>query len=306
MSADVFRLATRGSDLALAQTRQVAQLLREHAAVDVTEEIFRTSGDRNLESDLATAGALEKGLFTKELEEALLSERADAAVHSLKDLPVDLPSGLALGAVLPRADVRDVLVSPQSGGLSGLAAGTRVGTGSPRRCAMLLRDRPDLEAAPIRGNVPTRLSKLGAENYGAIILAAAGLSRLGWPVEGPLEFGGNTFFVSPLETFLPAPGQGAVAVEIRAGDERAGEILLPLHDSDTDVAVRAERAVLAALGGGCHMALGARARLNGGVLRLESVVFGAPGEEPKYAALAGRREDPEALGRAVAELIYGA
>lgn len=305
MSAGAFRLATRGSDLALAQTREVARLLREHGCAEVEEEIFRTAGDKNLEADLATAGALAKGLFTKELEEALLSGRADAAVHSLKDLPVELPRGLAIGAVLPRADIRDVLISPWPEGLRALPSGTKVGTGSPRRCAMLLRERSDVEAAPIRGNVPTRLAKLEAGGYGAIILAAAGLSRLGWPAEGGFAFGGNTFFAVPLESFLPAPGQGAVAVEVRAGDERAGELLLPLHDSGTDAAVRAERAVLAALGGGCHMALGARAQLNGGVLRLEAVMFDAADEAPKYAALAGRREDPESLGRAVAAELHG-
>jgi hydroxymethylbilane synthase len=170
------RLATRGSDLALAQTRAVARLLREaHPELEVVESIIRTSGDRDKEADLSKSSS--PGLFTKELEAALLDHRADAAVHSLKDLPTVLPEGLALAAVLPRADSADVLVSMRPGGLAGLSAGSRVGTGSPRRQAMLLAARHDLAVLPIRGNVPTRLAKLAAGQYDAIILAAAGLVR---------------------------------------------------------------------------------------------------------------------------------
>ncbi len=303
----VIRLATRGSDLALAQTRGVARLLREaHPGLEVHEEIFRTAGDINLEADLATAGALDKGLFTKELERALLDGRADAAVHSLKDLPVDLPDGLALGAILPRADTADVLVGTAPGGLDGLAPGAKVGTGSPRRRAMLLAARPDLAAAPIRGNVPTRLAKLAAGEFDAIILAAAGLARLGHPSRGVLLLDGREFHVCGLDGFLPAPGQGAIAVEMRSDDAHTAGLIRPLHDAATADAVRAERAVLAALGGGCHMALGACANVEGDTLKLEAVVFDATGLPPKYAASTGRRDEPESLGRAVAAKLHGA
>ncbi len=358
------RLATRGSALALAQTREVARRLREAwPGLDVQEKIFRTTGDRNLEVDLAVAGALDKGLFTKELEEALLGGRADAAVHSLKDLPVVLPEGLAVGAVLPREDTADILVTHGAGGLDELPSGAKVGTGSPRRRAMLLAARGDLVAAPIRGNVPTRLAKLAAGDFDAIILAAAGLRRLGMAAEGalipvpkmpwPLRKSGGTA-VSPsrrapraggtavtnmkpqarrlcslpqskeqniprldmtldgvrlhatrLEGFLPAPGQGAIAVEIRADDAQTADLLCRVHDHDTDAAVRAERAVLEALGGGCHMALGARATVAGGMIELQAVVFDASGAAPKYASANGRCDEPEFLGRAVAAQLHG-
>lgn len=306
MSSSV-RLATRGSELALAQTRAVARLLREaHPGLETLEEIFRTAGDRNLEADLAVAGAQDKGLFTKELELALLDGRADAAVHSLKDLPVSLPSGLALGAILPRADAADVLVSAAPGGLDALVPGARVGTGSPRRRAMLLAARPDVAAAPIRGNVPTRLAKLGDGAFDAIILAAAGLDRLGLPSRGTIAVGGRGFHASKLDGFLPAPGQGAVAVEMRAGDESLAALLRPLHDEATALAVRAERTVLEALGGGCHMALGARAWIEGDALKLGALVFDGPGLPPKYACVTGSTDDPESLGRDAAAKLHEA
>jgi len=298
------RLATRGSDLALVQTRDVAsRLRRSHPCLSVEEVIIRTTGDRDTETDLAKAPTT--GLFTKELEQALLDGRADAAVHSLKDLPTVTPEGLVLSAILPRADSSDVLLSLQPDGLDGLATGARVGTGSPRRRAMLLADRDDLEAQLIRGNVPTRLSKLAAGDYDAIIVAAAGLQRLGWSAEGRFEFAGRELHASRLTDFLPAPGQGAVAVETRSHDEEMKKIVSTLHDVATDVAVRAERAVLAALGGGCHMALGAKARAVDGNLHLEAVVFDASGLPPKYASATGPGDQPEALGKLVASQLHG-
>ena len=298
-------LATRGSDLALAQTREVARRLRAAwPDLEVREEIIRTTGDKNLQAELAQIGAGEQGLFTKELEEALMDGRADAAVHSLKDLPTALPSALRLGAILPRADSADVLVASAPGGLSALAAGATVGTGSPRRQSMLLVERPDVAAVLIRGNVPTRLAKLAAGNYDAIIVAAAGLLRLGWPADGPLEVEGKLLHASPLAKFLPAPGQGAVAVEIRSDDTATGEMLASVHDVPTAAAVQAERAVLAGLGGGCHMALGTLGRLDGTTLHLEAVIFDRPGQPSKHAALSGDAGDPEALGRAVAALLH--
>jgi len=296
------RLATRGSDLALAQTREVARLLSAaHPELQVTEVLIRTTGDRDKESDLAKAA--EPGLFTKELEAALLDGRADAAVHSLKDLPTVLPGGLKLAAILPRADSADVLVSAQTGGLEALASGARVGTGSPRRKAMLLAARGDVAAVPIRGNVPTRLAKLAAGEYDAIILAAAGLARLGHPVSGAMTFEGTALDVTKLDSFLPAPGQGAVAIEIRADDAEAEAAVSALHDAATDAAVRAEREVLRASGGGCHMALGARAQFVGDELHLEAVVFDEAGTVPRHASARGK--NAEALGREVAAKLYG-
>lgn len=302
----VVRLATRGSDLALAQTREVALRLRTAwPDLEVHEEIIRTAGDKNLDTELAKISAGDKGLFTKELEEALLDGHADAAVHSLKDLPTVLPSGLLLGAILPRADSADVLVAVAPGGLNGLAAGAKVGTGSPRRQSLLHAARPDVEAVPIRGNVPTRLAKLASGNYDAVIVAAAGLGRLGWETRGAIEVEGKTLHVSPLENFLPAPGQGAIAVEVRENDAGTKELLSPLHDAPTAAAVRAERAVLSGLGGGCHMALGVRARLDGAELHLEAVIFERPGDPPKRAVLSGKAIEPEAIGRAVAAKLHG-
>ena len=296
------RLATRGSDLALAQTREVARLLREaHPDVEVAEVIIRTTGDRDKDADLSKSA--EPGIFTKELEAALLDHRADAAVHSLKDLPTVLPSGLQIAAVLPREDSADVLVCPCPGGLDVLEAGARVGTGSPRRKAMLLSARGDVSAVPIRGNVPTRLAKLAAGEYDAVILAAAGLARLGYPGSGTTKFGESTLHITKLEKFLPAPGQGAVAVEVRAGDGDTAAMFSALHDTDTDAAVRAEREVLRASGGGCHAALGAKATLEGAELHLEAVFFDETGSFPRRAS--GRGKDPETLGREVAAKLHG-
>ena len=296
------RLATRGSELALAQTREVSRLLREaYPGLEISEIIIRTTGDKDKESDLSKADS--PGLFTKELESALLEDRADAAVHSLKDMPTTPPSGLQIVAVLPRADSADVLVSGQPGGIDAMDPGARIGTGSPRRKAMLLAARPDLSAVPIRGNVPTRLEKLASGEYDAVILAAAGLSRLGHPVSGPAEFGGRILHVSLLEDFLPAPGQGAIAVEIRSEDSESAAIISILHDTVTDSAVRAEREVLRASGGGCHMALGAKARMVGDEWHLEAVVFDDSSGTPRYASARGN--NPETLGREVAEKLHG-
>jgi len=295
------RLATRGSDLALAQTREVARLLRAaHPRLDVSEVVIRTTGDREAEADLAQAKVT--GLFTKELEAALLDGRADAAVHSLKDLPTTLPAGLDLAAVLPRADCADVLVATNPGGLEFLPAGARVGTGSPRRRAMLLAERREVVAIAMRGNVPTRLAKLAAGACDAVILAAAGLARLGFPTAGRFELDGKILHVSKLEDFLPAPGQGAVAVEIRSDDAATREVLSVLHDAVTSAAVRAEREVLRASGGGCHMALGARGCMVGDELHLEAVFFDETSGEARYAS--GHGLDPEQLGREVARKLH--
>jgi hydroxymethylbilane synthase len=297
-----FILATRGSELARVQARMVREgLVRAWPRLTVREDVVRTTGDRHPEENLTTLGG--SGVFTKELEAALFDRRAAAAVHSLKDLPVDLPSGLVLGAILPRGAAGDVLVSRQPGGPAGLPAGARIGTGSPRRAGMMRALRRDTEVVPIRGNVPTRIGRVAEGKFDAVILAAAGLERLGFPADGPLLVGPVMLYAFPLTSFLPAPGQGAIAVEVREEDTRAREMVGALDDAETAAAVRAERSVLRAIGGGCHLALGALGRVDGGRLHLQAVLFDHSGGKPKMAELSGAREEAEELGSAVAAMI---
>jgi hydroxymethylbilane synthase len=299
-----FVLATRGSELARRQTRLVIGCLRDaRPGYNFREEIIRTSGDLHPHEDLTALGG--SGVFTKELQRAVLDGRADAAVHSLKDLPVESPAGLRLAAIGRRADARDVLVSRHAGGLNVMPAGPRVGTGSPRRCAMMLVQRGDADMAPVRGNVPTRLAKAAAGQFDAVILAAAGLQRLGFVAEGEITVEGQSLHVSSLPGFLPAPGQGAIAIEVRETDQRSGEVMAAFSHHETAVAVRAERAVLRALGGGCHLALGALGTARGERLRLEAVLFDAPGAAPKHAVLEGSIDDPDGLGEALARKLHG-
>ena len=259
-------LGTRGSDLALAQARIVAEKLRAaHPSLEVETRIIKTTGDRRLDVSLAAPGSLEKGLFTKELEEALLAREIDFAVHSLKDLPTEQPSGLALGAILERADPSDVLVTKNPGGLTGLTPNACVATSSPRRKAQLLQLRPDLRVAEIRGNVPTRLRKLAEDPaLDGLLLAKAGLDRLG---PGVVPAG---LHVTVLPEILPAPGQGAIAVECRAGDTDTLGFLQALHHEDTARCVQEERRLLQELGGGCSLPFGALAVIENGELRVRT------------------------------------
>ncbi len=275
-------LGTRGSDLALAQTRLVAARLRTaHPGLVVEERIIRTTGDARLDVSLSEPGALDKGLFTKELEEALSRGEIDAAVHSLKDLPVEAPAGLTLGAILERENPGDVLVSKFAGGIDALPPGAAVATSSLRRKCFLLRSRPDLEVHDIRGNVPTRIRKLIASgSLSALVLARAGLRRL-QAAGVALEL--DALAVSPLDFMLPAPGQGAIAVECRSHDGPALDALRPLHHAATALCVHAERAVLAGLGGGCHLPLGALALVEDEFLFLRAVWFGRPDSAPLEA-----------------------
>ena len=294
-----FIIATRGSELARVQARLVREgLLRAWPQLTVREEIVRTTGDQRPEEELTTLGG--SGVFTKELENNVLQGRAHAAVHSLKDLPVELPDGLVLGAVLRRADPGDVLISAHFGGTDGLPSGARLGTGSPRRAGMMRALRADTEIVPIRGNVPTRVDRVAEGKFDAVILAAAGLQRLGLSTDGDFIRHGVTLHASPLPTFLPAPGQGAIAVEVRASDEETRQLVDVLHDPDTAAGVAAERAVLRALGGGCHLALGALGRVTGQTLHLAAVLFDGVSAPPKMAELSGSRDEAGELGRAVA------
>jgi hydroxymethylbilane synthase len=248
-------IGTRGSDLALWQARWTAKELGDEAT-GIRLEIIRTEGDRAI--DISLAETSERGIFTRDIERALLDRRIDIAVHSLKDLPTTLPEGLALGAIPPRADASDLLlVRPDAladdPGLP-LARGARVGTGSPRRAALLAWLRPDLAAAPFRGNVPTRVEKCVRGDVDAIVLARAGVSRLRLDVS-PLV----AFDLAPA-TWLPAPAQGALGLEVRDGDHATVSRLAPLRCEETHAAVSAERQLLVLLEAGCHAALGAWCR----------------------------------------------
>ncbi len=303
---DALTLGTRGSDLALAQSRMVHRLLSQaHPGLQVTQRIITTTGDASAAMPLHEPTAEGAGLFTRQLEEALLSGGIDLAVHSLKDLPVEAPPGLVLAAILPRASTEDLLISRKEGGLAALPPGAVVGTSSPRRALLLKKRRPDLTVIPIRGNVPTRLAKLAAGSGGvafdAIILAAAGLSRLGHDLSSAIAAGnGMALFPEVLDWMLPAPGQGAIAVETREAD-RAPELVRALHDEVTERCVLAERLVLKHLGGGCHLALGALATEEKGMLSLRAVFL--PGEDASAREASASAPDPVEAARLVADQL---
>jgi len=286
------RLATRGSQLALAQSGAIARRVESALGVGVDLVVVKTSGDRLADVSLATIGG--KGLFVKEIEEALLDGRADFAVHSAKDLPAALAPGLALAAFPERADPRDALVARAGATtIAKLAAGARVGTGSARRAAQLRALRPDLEILPLRGNVTTRLERLREGRFDAVVLACAGLDRLG--------LGGEIHERVPAEVLLPAVGQGVLAIEARAGEALARDLAVLTHEPSAR-AIAAERAFLARLEGDCNVPLAAFAdALDGGAFRLRGLVATADGVAIARAEASG--DDPEALGRAVAETV---
>lgn len=290
------RLGTRRSALALAQSGQVARALEErHPGLAVELAPISTRGDRE-KGDLAKLGG--KGLFTEELEAGLLDGTFDLAVHSLKDLPVKLPEGLAVAAFPARADARDVLVSEEADDLDVLAAGAVLLTGSLRRRAQILLRRPDLVVEPIRGNVDTRLAKWRASGSAGVILAAAGLARLAQ--EKP-ELAALPAHPLDPEVLVPAPGQGILALEVKAGS-RAGEVCRALDDPAAARAAAAERHLVAAFGGDCTLPLAAWARPNGaGALRLVGVLATPDGRRAARASAAG--EDPLEVARACEEAM---
>ena len=306
-------IATRGSALALAQAKQVFDECRHiFPRLKFEIKIIKTTGDKFQSASLAKAGhSLPKGLFTKELEVALLRNQADLAVHSLKDVPTELPGGLNIGAVLKRADTRDVLVYKQhaenKGALPQLAEGALVTTSSPRRQEQLRAVRPDLHIKEVRGNVVTRMEKL-AENEGiaATVLAAAGLDRLNFKIED----GRLTGDAVPenihaekleLEVMLPCAGQAAIGIEVRAGDDRIESICSRLNHFNSRQAVKAERALLAAMGGGCSSPLGALATVNGERITLRAVSFFE--NNVQRAEAKGDINEPEILGGEVAKQL---
>jgi hydroxymethylbilane synthase len=292
MAPPLLRIGTRGSPLALAQADELKRrlaaahpTLRASDAVEIVA--IRTSGDRAGERPLAAEGG--KGLFTKEIEEALIAARVDAAVHSLKDMMATLPPGLAIAACLPREDPRDVLLSPRATTLADLPKAARLGTASLRRQALALHARPDLKVVPLRGNVGTRLAKLAAGEADATILAVAGLKRLGLAnrITAPLS----------VDEMLPAPAQGVLAVEIRADDGRMRDLLAPLDHAETAACAAAERAFLAALDGSCRTPIAALATIARGRLHLDAAIVRPDGGALHRARRAGAVTDAAALGR---------
>ncbi len=295
-------IGSRGSQLALWQAHWVKQVL-EGAGESCRIEIIKTTGDKITDVPLAKVGT--KGLFTKEIEEALLDGRIDLAVHSLKDLPTEVPAGLVIAAIPAREDARDALVGRS---IADLREGAKVGTSSLRRVAQLRAARPDLVIESVRGNLDTRLRKLSEGQYDALVLAAAGLRRLGW-ADRIAEF-------VPIDVMCPAVGQGALAIETREGDDAARRCAR-LDDRDTRVAVEAERAVLARLGGGCQVPIGAHARVSGDRLELLAIVgmpdgsrvirrftSGAVADAVRIGAELGG-ELLEAGAREILEAVYG-
>jgi hydroxymethylbilane synthase len=284
------RIGSRGSQLALWQANHIAALLRENGH-HVELEIIRTTGDKITDVALAKVGT--KGMFTKEIEEALAEGRVDLAVHSLKDLPTEVPPGFELAAITRREDPRDVLLALAHHSLTHLPQGARVGTSSLRRQAQLRALRPDLELLPLRGNVDTRLRKLESGEFDAIILAAAGLRRLG-RTELVRE-------VIPAETMCPAAGQGALGIEIREGDAATRQSLVFLDDAAARTATTCERALLRHLGGGCQVPIGAFAEVRGEQIFLTAVVAHPDGSPVLRESQSGA--SPEKLGAAVASAL---
>jgi hydroxymethylbilane synthase len=283
-------IGSRGSALALWQANWAKDRLLK-AGHQVEIRVIKTTGDKLVDVPLTQSGT--KGLFIKEIEEALLAGEIHLAVHSLKDLPTDQPAGLALAAVPPREDARDVFISRSGARFAQLPPGARVATSSLRRQSQLRSLRPDLEFVPLRGNLDTRLKKLDRGDCDALVLAAAGVHRLGWKQR-------ITEYFSP-DQLCPAVGQGALAIEARARDAAVAEIVRPLDDDSTHAAVRAERAMLRALGGGCLVPIAAHARLEGDLMRLRGVVASVDGSRVIRSACSGPAGNPEWLGSRVAE-----
>ena len=287
--AQSIRIGTRGSPLALAQARMTrAALAVALGQGEDTIEIvtIRTSGDRIQDRPLSEAGG--KGLFTKEIEEALLARTIDLAVHSAKDMPTVLPDGLMLAACLPREDVRDAFISRGAPSLRDLPQGAVIGTASLRRQAMVKRLRPDVSVVPLRGNVETRLRKLEAGEVDATLLALAGLKRLG--------LADKVTALLDAQEFLPAVGQGAITIEARADDARTRALLTGIDDADTSVALACERAFLGVLDGSCRTPIAGHATLSGDAIAFRGMILRPDGSEAYETSRAGSRNDAVALG----------
>ncbi|WP_462432120.1 hydroxymethylbilane synthase [Phascolarctobacterium succinatutens] len=290
-------IGTRQSLLALWQSNHIAALLRkEYPKCEVVLKKIVTKGDRILDVPLAQIGG--KGLFTKEIEEDLLDGTIDLAVHSLKDMPTVLPEGLCLTAITERANVGDAFVSNKYGSFEELPLGAVVGTSSLRRKAQLLAKRPDLEIRDLRGNVDTRLRKLDEELYDAIILAAAGLERLG--------HGDRISSLIPADVCLPAVGQGALAIEARTADKEVRDMLSFLNDLNTKQATDAERAFLGLLEGGCQVPIGVHADVEGENIRIEAIIAALDGSTILRDTINGKADDAVSLGQQLGKKMLAA
>jgi hydroxymethylbilane synthase len=292
------RIGTRGSELALWQTYHVKALLETRfPGISIDVHKIKTTGDKILDAPLAKIG--DKGLFTKELEIALLDNRVDIAVHSFKDVPTLVPDGLLIAAVLEREDVHDVFIAnPKKAHqtFAGMPRNSIIATGSLRRKCQLLNARPDLQIVEIRGNLNTRMKKLDTSAWDGMILAKAGVLRLGWAL--------RITDILPLELMLPAVGQGALAIESRAGDQRVQEMLHTLHHPATAAAVSAERALLHYLEGGCQIPIGAYGQIHGNELRLDAVIGSLDGERMVQGKIAGTIADAEQIGIDLAKDLF--
>lgn len=285
--ADTLTIGTRGSQLALWQANWVkAELEKLHPDLTVRLHLIKTKGDKILDVPLAKVGG--KGLFVKEIEQALLDHQIDLAVHSMKDMPADLPQGLTIGAVPHREDPSDVLISNEHRGLDRLPQGARVGTSSLRRSSQLLHKRPDLAIVPLRGNLDTRLKKISTEHLDAIVLAAAGMKRLGLAQRITESL--------PITSMLPAVGQGALCIETRVDDEHVAQLIASLNDQDSHTAIIAERAYLKTLEGGCQVPIAGHASVNGTEITLKGLVASLNGEQIIRETVTGPAESARQMG----------
>jgi hydroxymethylbilane synthase len=294
MDRRILKIGTRGSPLALRQSTWVKEALsKAHPGLQFDLEIIKTTGDKILDVPLAAVGG--KGLFVKEIEEALLAQRIDLAVHSMKDMPGDIPEGLMIGAVPVREDPRDVLISRDNIPLEALDRGSKIGTSSLRRKAQLLHQRPDLEIISLRGNLDTRIKKIETEGLDGIILAAAGIHRMGLKnrVSQYLD----------LEVSLPAVGQGALALEIRQREPWLQEILRFIHHEESSLCTRAERAFLHRLQGGCQVPIAGQAWFHGDRILLKGLIADLEGRSLFKDQVEGPPDDPIALGISLAEKL---
>jgi hydroxymethylbilane synthase len=287
------RIGTRGSALALWQARSIAHALRETTGTDPEIIIIKTSGDKFQQTSFSEIGT--KGVFIKELEDALFDERIDLAVHSMKDVPTEMPEGLTIAAIGKREDVRDALLSTSGATLATLPNGARVGTSSLRRQSQLLYARRDLRMLELRGNVDTRIEKLKRGDYDAIVLAKAGLDRLG--------LSANISEALPHEVSLPAAGQGAIGIEARSADPATLRVLSALEHSENRAAVTAERAALAGLGGGCQLPIGAWGRVENGNLILDVAVLSPDGMQRMTQRDSGTLDEADAIGKQAAQKL---
>ena len=291
-------IGSRGSELALWQAKWVRTTLHEHhPQIQIDIEIIKTTGDKILDSPLSLIG--DKGLFTKEIETALLDKRIDIAVHSLKDLPTTLPNGLKIGAITKREDVRDVFIAHQKkpyGRLEDVPVGGTIATGSLRRKCQLKNWRSDIEIADLRGNLNTRFAKLDASDWDGMILARAGVMRLGWE--------NRITEILRVETILPAVGQGALGIEIRERDKDLERLLSPLASRATTIGTLGERALLRFLEGGCQVPIGAYGRIERNTFVMDGMIGSLDGKKILRGKIHGPPGDSESLGRQLAQALY--